>query len=230
MQARLFLRVAASIALSAGVGGVALAQAPAAATQDWSQTVTKEPGPGELSTAQAEIVQKLTAYFNEMGDSLGDFTQTSPDGKRLRGKIAIKRPNLFRFEYSRPSRQVIISDGTNMIIQDLDLKTDDRWGLDKTPFRIVLRKDVDLARDAKILEVGETEDRYFVTLRDKDPRTEGKLKLVFLKAPAIELKEWVTTDSQGQDTTVDLTAFTRAEKLDPALFVPVNLALEKMKH
>ena len=228
MQARLLMRVAASLVLSAGVGGAALAQT-ANATPDWNQTVTKEPGPGELSASNAEIVQKLTAYFNGMGDSLGDFTQTSPDGKRLRGKIAIKRPNLFRFEYSRPSRQVIISDGTNMIIQDLDLKTDDRWGLDKTPFRIVLRKDVDLARDAKILDVSETEDRYHITLRDKDPRTEGKLKLTFLKSPAIELKEWITTDSQGQDTKVDLTAFVRAEKLDPALFVPVNVALEKMR-
>ena len=52
----------------------------------------------------------------------GDFQQISPDGKRLRGTIYVKRPTSFRFEYKRPSRQLIISDGKSMIIQDLDLK------------------------------------------------------------------------------------------------------------
>ena len=41
-----------------------------------------------------------------------------------------------------------------MAIQDLDLKTDERIELDYTPFRVLLRKDVDLLRDARILEVG----------------------------------------------------------------------------
>jgi outer membrane lipoprotein-sorting protein len=225
------MRVAASIAMGAAVGAAAIAQQAKAPTAgEWGQTTVKEVTPGELDAQQTEIIQKLTAYFNQMPDSQGEFTQMSADNKRLRGRIYIKRPSSFRFEYRLPSRQIIISDGKNMIVQDLDLKTDDRWGLDQTPFRIVLRKDVDLLRDAKILEVGETEDRYFITLMDKTAdTTRGKLKLLFLKQPAIALKEWVTTDSQGQDTKVDLTEFTKADKLDDALFVPTNMMLEKFK-
>jgi outer membrane lipoprotein-sorting protein len=228
MQARLLLRVAASIAMGAGVGAAAIAETK---SPEWSQTVTKEaPGGGiELDAKQTAIVQKLTTYFNQMGDSKGEFTQTSADGKRLRGRIYIKRPSLFRFEYRPPSKQLIISDGTNMIIQDLDLKTDDRWGLDQTPFRIVLRKDVDLVRDAKILEVGETEDRYYITLMDKSPDTRGRLKMIFLKQPSVELKEWITMDTQDQNTKVELTEFVRAENLDPALFVPPAVALQKLQ-
>jgi outer membrane lipoprotein-sorting protein len=116
-----------------------------------------------------------------------------------------------------------------MVIQDLDLNTDDRWGLDQTPFRIVLRKDVDLMRDAKILEVGEIDDRYYVTLMDKSPDTRGRLKMLFLKQPAVELKEWITTDTQNQDTKVELTEFVRAEKLDDALFVPTSPTLKKFQ-
>jgi outer membrane lipoprotein-sorting protein len=171
----------------------------------------------------------VTAYFNQMGDSKGTFTQTSADGKRLRGNIYIKRPSFFRFEYNRPSRQLIISDGNNMVVTDLDLKTEDRWGLDQTPFRIVLRKDVDLARDAKILDVGESEDRYFIALMDKSPDPRGRLKMFFLKQPAVELKEWVTTDSQNQDTRVELTEFVRAEKLDDQLFVPPAVFQQKLQ-
>jgi outer membrane lipoprotein-sorting protein len=232
MQARLLTRVAASIAMGAGMGAAAIAQtAKAPAAPEWSQTVTKEATGGgqELDAKQTEIVQKLTTYFNEMVDSKGVFIQTSADGKRLRGKIYIKRPSSFRFEYNLPSRQLIISDGKSMIIQDLDLKTDDRWGLDQTPFRIVLRKDVDLMRDAKILEVGETDDRYFILLTDKSPDTRGRLKLFFLKQPAVELKEWITTDTQGQDTKVELTEFVRAENLDSALFVPPPVFLQKLQ-
>jgi outer membrane lipoprotein-sorting protein len=220
--------VAALLAVGAGLSGAAAQTANApTASPDWSQTVTKEPAPGEFDPKQLELLQKLTAYFNEMGDMKGEFQQISPDGKRLRGYIYVKRPNSFRFEYRRPSRQLIISDGKSMIIQDLDLKTDDRWGLDKTPFRIILKKDVDLQRDARILEVSDSEDRIQLTLQDKDPTAVGRLKLLFQKSPAIELKEWITADSQGLETKVELSDFAKAENLDEKLFVPQPIWLHK---
>jgi outer membrane lipoprotein-sorting protein len=232
MQAPLWMRVAAVAAISAGLGFPAGAQTAAKAPvpPDWNQaTVTKEPG-GEFDAKQNEIIQKITAYFNDMGDMKGEFEQISPDGKRLRGRIYVKRPSFFRFEYRRPSRQLIISNGTHMVIQDLDLKTDDRWSLDKTPFRIVLKKDVDLLRDAKVLEVGETDDRIYVSLEDKSADTSGRLKLVFQQRPAVELKEWITTDRQGLDTKVELTEFAKStENLDEKLFVPPSIFLEKLQ-
>jgi outer membrane lipoprotein-sorting protein len=237
MQARSWMRVAALVALSAGLSTAAAAQTATAQTAkgpgpvapEWGQTVTKEAVPGELDSKQVELLQKLTTYFNEMGDMKGEFNQISPDGKRLRGIIYVKRPSSFRFEYRRPSRQLIISDGKSMIVQDLDLKTDDRWGLDKTPFRIILRKDVDLMRDARILEVSETEDRFHVLLQDKEPNAVGKLKLLFQKAPAVELKEWVSIDSQNLETKVELSEFGKAENLDEKLFVPPQIMLEKLR-
>jgi outer membrane lipoprotein-sorting protein len=233
MQARLLTRVSALIATGAFVQVAALAQtakAPPPVTPEWNQTVTKEPAPGErdFDPKQQELIRRLTAYFNEMGDMKGTFQQTSADKKRLRGKIYLKRPNFFRFEYNLPSRQLIISDGHMMAIQDLDLKTDDRWTLDKTPFRVILRKDVDLLRDARVLDVGETDTRLFITLQDKDPRTPGRLKMLLTKKPTVELKEWITTDSQGLDTHVELTEFVKAENLDPKLFVPPPVFMHKL--
>jgi outer membrane lipoprotein-sorting protein len=221
--------VAAVVAVGAWLGCAAIAQAPKVpVSPDWNQTVTRDPG-ADFDIKQLEVIQKLTAYFNEMGDMKGAFQQTTPDGKKLRGKIYVKRPNLFRFEYNLPSKQLIISDGKSMIVQDLDLKTDDRWGLDKTPFRIVLRPNVDLLRDARILEVGETEDRFNITLMDKSPETLGRLTLLFTKKPAVELKEWITTDSQNLDTKVELFEFAKADDLDNKLFVPPPVALQKLQ-
>ena len=68
----------------------------------------------------------------------------------MKGKFSLKRPGRFRFDYSLPSKQVIISDGEYLAIQDLDLNNEDRVALDQTPFRLLLRKDVDIARDGCI--------------------------------------------------------------------------------
>lgn len=232
MQTRLLTRVSATIAMGMGLAGAALAQtakAPPPTTPAWDQTVTKESQVQGLDVMQLGLVQKVTNYFNQMGDMKGTFVQIGPDNKRLRGKIYVKRPGFFRFEYNRPSRQLIISDSKYMIVQDHDLNTEDRWSLDKTPFQIILRKDVNLQRDARVLDVGETEDRIFVTLQDKNPDTPGRLQLFLTKEPTVELKGWITTDSQGLDTRVELTEFTKAENLDPNLFVPPPVALRRLR-
>lgn len=223
----------ASIALvGMALAGTALAQgtkSPLQPPANWNQTVTKEAeGPGqEYTPKQIELIQKVTTYFNQMGDMKGGFVQVSADNKRLRGKFYIRRPGQFRFEYNLPSKQIVVSDGKDLVIQDMDLKNESRWGLDQTPFRVLLRKDVDLLKDAKILEVSETEDRFVMALQDKNPDTPGRIKLFLQKKPALELKEWITTDAQGLDTKVELQDFGKAENLDPKLFSPSWVALQK---
>lgn len=229
------IRLPAQLALMA-VAGVALASAglaqssksPPATAQPWSQTVSKEQGK-EFDAKQIDLIKKVSAYFNQMGDVKGTFIQTSADNKRLRGKFYFKRPGRFRFEYFAPSKQVIISDGKYMAVQDHDLKTDDRYGLDQTPFRVLLRKDVDLLNDAKILEVGENDDKIVLSLQDKSPDTVGRIKVFLQKKQHLELREWITTDSQGLDTRVELTEFQKADDLDANLFVPPPIALQKVQ-
>lgn len=234
MYARHPVHLALVLGVGVALAGAALAQgtkSPPQAPGTWNQTVTKDSDTAgqEFDAKQIDIIQKVTNYFNQMGDMKGNFTQTSADNKRLRGKFYIKRPGQFRFEYNLPSKQIIVSDGKYLAIQDLDLKTDNRWGLDQTPFRVLLRKDVDLLKDARILEVGETEDRLVLALQDKSPDTPGSIKLFLAKKPTVELKEWITTDSQGLDTKVELQDFAKADNLDPKLFVPSSVALQNMQ-
>ena len=74
MQARLLTRVAASIAMGVGMGAAAIAQSKGSG--EWGQTVTTgATGAQELDAKQAAIVQKVTAYFNQMGDTKGEFTR-----------------------------------------------------------------------------------------------------------------------------------------------------------
>src|SRR5262245_2989686 len=203
---------------------------PVGAGGNWTGTVNKDAAISgeEFDKKQMELIQKVAAYFNQMTEIKGLFVQTSADNKRVRGKFYVKQPGRFRFDYNPPSRLVILSDGQYMAIQDFDMKTDDRVELDRTPFRVLLRKDVDLLRDAHVLEVKEIDEVIVLALQDRNPDNPGRIKLFLSKKPNLELKEWITTDSQGLDTRVELLEVSKAESLDPALFSATSLVFQKL--
>jgi outer membrane lipoprotein-sorting protein len=193
------------------------------------QAAVTDPGVAgiTLDARQVELVKKVNDYFNSLENLRGAFLQTTADNKRLKGKFFLKKPGRVRFEYAPPSRQLIVSDGQQISIQDLDINTDDRVMVDQTPFRILLRKDVDILRDARILEVQEAADLVIVALQDKSKDSSGKIRLFMALTPAMELKEWVTTDAQGLDTRLEVSALDKSQVLDAALFKIVSPTLNK---
>ena len=209
-------------------------QAPAAAgaTPGWGGTVTpnkdqaREPALGEQ---QAASVSKVSGYFNELANLKGVFLQTDPDKKQLRGRFYVKRPGRFRFDYGSPSKKVIISDGRWLAIQDHDLNNEDIFELDNTPFRLLLRPDVDLARDARIFDVQESDDLIILSMQDKSPDAPGRITLFMTKQPALDLKEWVTVDAQGLETRVELSSLNKSEEIDAAIFKREAISLKKFQ-
>lgn len=194
---------------------------PAAGTGSaWSAHVAPaKAGEGiALDARQTDLVHQVSTYFSNLNTLQGNFVQTTADNKRMKGKFYVKRPGRFRFDYARPSRQIVVSDGRYLAIQDLDLNNEDRVALDDTPFRLLLRTDVDLVRDARIMEVQESADLLVVGLIDKNPDTPGQIKLFMSTKPTLELKEWVTKDAQGLDTRVQVSDLTKAAELDADLF------------
>ena len=196
------------------------AKPPAAADGGWVQEVAPANGTTgiALDEKQTELVKTVSGYFATLKGLKGTFVQTGADNKKLKGKFYVKRPGKFRFDYALPSRQIIISDGEYLAIQDLDLNNEDRVALDQTPFRLLLRKDVDLLRDARIMEVQQAEDLIVLSLQDKSPDTPGRIKIFLATKPALELKEWVTSDAQGLDTRVEVADVEQTDKIDENLF------------
>ena len=184
---------------------------------------------GDMSSQQIELIDKASAYFNQMNSLKGEFVQTSAGGSRLRGKFYVKRPGRFRLDYARPSRLVVVSDGRHVAIQDHDLKTDDRWELNQTPFGALLRQDVNLLRDARFFEVQETEDTIIIAFEDKNQLAPGPLKMFLAKKPALELRKWMTKDLQGRDTLIELSNMARADDFEPDLFKPAPVALDRLR-
>ncbi len=174
-----------------------------------------------LDANQTKTVEKVNAYFNSLKTLKGRFVQTAADGEVLKGKFKMKRPGMFRFDYSRPSRQVVVSDGTYLAIQDHDLANEDRVALDQTPFRVLLREDVNLLRDAMITEVQENDGSLLLGIRDKSPDTPGKIRLLLVKEGGLQLREWITTDAQGLDTKVQVARIVKDAEIDASEFVIV---------
>lgn len=190
---------------------------------------TADPKGGELNSNQVELIHRVSTYFNEMSGLKGDFVQTSAAGTRLRGKFHVKRPGRFRFDFARPSRLVIVSDGRHVAIQDHDLKTEDRWELDQTPFGLLLRQDVNLLRDARFLEVQDAGDTIVIAFEEKTEKAPGPLKMFFAKKPTLELKRWITKDLQGLETQIELSGIERNDDFGPDFFKPAPIALERLR-
>jgi outer membrane lipoprotein carrier protein len=77
-------------------------------------------------SAQADPVESLRAFVRDVKTGKSEFSQTvtSPDGARKKlstGHFEFARPNHFRFSYTKPYAQTIVSDGQKVWFHDPDL-------------------------------------------------------------------------------------------------------------
>lgn len=76
--------------------------------------------------AHADAVDTLREFARDVKSGRANFTQTvtSPDGAKKKvssGSFEFARPNRFRFGYSKPFEQLIVSDGAKVWLHDVDL-------------------------------------------------------------------------------------------------------------
>lgn len=193
---------------------------PFGVTDGWdAQFGTSPPQSSDYSgtSEQFEIIEKINAYFNEMTNLEGRFLQTNADDTRKKGKFFLERPGKVRFDYSRPSREKIISDGEYLAIENHDLNTTDRYPLDSTPFRLLLKDRVNLAEDARIVALDVGIDIVVLTVEDRESSGGGQIRL-FFDWPEVQLREWIITDAQGLNTRIELAELEADKAVDPKLF------------
>ena len=77
-------------------------------------------------SAMADGIASLKAFYADTTSVKADFTQvvTDKQGRKVQevqGEMQLKRPNKFRWDYSKPFEQQIISDGKQVWLYDTEL-------------------------------------------------------------------------------------------------------------
>lgn len=155
--------------------------------------------------AEPISLDRLSAYFNSITLAEASFRQTGDDGSAETGRIIIRRPGRMRFEYDPPNRTLVIASAGQIGIFDpsSNIRTAERYPLRRTPLKLILEKDVNLAR--RRLVVGHEFDGALTTVVAQDPQEPelGRIELTFADNP-VSLRQWVVVDGTGARTTVVL--------------------------
>jgi outer membrane lipoprotein carrier protein len=159
-------------------------------------------------------LQGLQARFHQtLADSKGGVTSES------NGTLAISRPNRFRWDYTDPYKQLIVSDGSRIWLYDTDLEQVTVRQLDDsisaTP-AMLLSGQGNLSDNFTVTQTVQDGGTQWVQLEPK--RSDTDFKWVRLGFAGEELKYMQLGDKLGQKTLLAFNQFERNPKLDPARF------------
>ncbi len=174
------------------------------------------------AVAQGLSLDQVSAYLNGLQTAHGGFTQINADGTLSTGQIYIKRPGRIRFEYNAPDNSLVMAGGGQVAIFDPRSNNGpDRYPLNQTPLKIILERNVDLARARMVM--GHTSDGTTTTVTAQDPAHPqfGNIQMVFTANP-VELRQWIVTDEVGSQTTMILNDLVRGGRFNDIKFNIVN--------
>ena len=174
------------------------------------------------AVAQGLSLDQVSAYLNGLQTAQGGFTQINADGTLSTGQLYIKRPGRIRFEYNAPDNSLVMAGGGQVAIFDPRSNNGpDRYPLNQTPLKIILERNVDLARASMV--TGHTSDGTTTTVTAQDPAHPqyGNIQMVFTANP-VELRQWIVTDEVGSQTTMILNDLVRGGRINDIKFNIVN--------
>jgi outer membrane lipoprotein-sorting protein len=171
-----------------------------------------------LTPEQRAIVTKVNTYLSSVQVMSGQFVQVGPDGRRTQGNFYISKPGKVRFEYDPPSPIDIVSNGTDLVVRDRNLATQDLFPLSQTPLRFLLADRVDLLKDTNLVALYTDDVFVTVVLEEKNGIAGTSRLMIMFDSKDMSLKQWTVTDPQGYDTTVAVYNLDNVRKPDPSLF------------
>lgn len=172
-------------------------------------------GPGE---------QALNAYLAEVDTLSAEFEQSLLDVDQLEvqrssGKLLVKRPNKFRWDYTVPYEQLIVSDGSKVWIYDKDLEQatvkPQAEGVEQSPAMILSSSKP--VRDVYFVdELGTKEGVTWVMLTPR--QSDSEFKQVRLGFVADDLRIMELHDNFSQVTRLRFFSVRRNPRIDDDWF------------
>ena len=167
---------------------------------------------------------RIDGYLRSLNSLKAQFKQYTFNADRTRmmeatGTLYLQRPGRFRWEYDRPTRQVIIADGKRVYLHDLELEQVSHQSQSKalsgTP-ALLLASAEPIERHFQVRAIASTDGRDWVELTPKDRSGDVvKIEVGFGKDT---LDSLIMLDSFGQETRLNFSGTQRNVGLKPDLF------------
>ena len=179
-----------------------------------------------ISTAYAEDlpVTRLHNFLSRASSLQADFrqeviTEKGESGKQSSGVFMLQRPGKFRWDYTKPYQQEIVSNGGKVWFYDVDLAQVTARKLDKaigsTP-ALLLTGEVALEKNFTIQSQDKDEGLYWIKLIPKEE--ESGFKYVLIGLDGDNLAGMELSDNFGQLTRIYFSNLKLGVKLDAAKF------------
>ncbi|MFZ7092346.1 LolA family protein [Primorskyibacter sp. 2E233] len=175
------------------------------------------------ASAQQLSLGAISQYLNSLKTAQGSFTQINGDGTISTGTIAIKRPGKVRFDYNPPERALVLASAGAVYILDRKLNAQpETYPLNQTPLSIILDRNVNLAKAGMVKSHSYDGTATVVTAQDPKRPEYGTIQLKFTANP-VELRQWIITDGDGNQTTVVLGGLTKANLPNSLFYIEPEL-------
>lgn len=184
-----------------------------------------------------QYLKQAEDYLNSFSNVTASFQQTTNvSSEKATGKIYISKPGKVRWEYDTPKKVQLIINEKDLVYYDKTLDQASYIATPKSAIDALLKNNIKLDKDFKLVELFEDVNKIFITISPKEyiknlDETEGQeVTLVFNKAPFF-LSDILRKEAEGVYIKVQLDKLTKLDtKLDDKLFVFENKkALERKK-
>ncbi len=178
----------------------------------------------EAGVAEAGVPSELREFFAGIDTIRGEFRQVLFDARgraveRSNGEFAILKPGRFRWHYTEPYEQLIVADGENIWLYDVDFEQvtvrEQTDSLSQSP-AMLLGGDADALDAFRYLGSYSRGGRDWLRLEPVAP--ESDFRAVDLSFAGGELELMELTDALGQVTRIEFTELVLNESLEDALF------------
>lgn len=176
-----------------------------------------------LSVASWAATTSVQQYFHELRALRADFVQQVYDeqGRLIRrssGRMLMQQPGKFRWDYQKPSPQIVVADGQRLWSYDQDLEQVSVRPLDQalsaTPLSL-LSGTTPLDASFTIGPARTRDGLSWYELKPKQPQSEFRLLRIAFRGEVLASLE--LEDGFGQRTRLDLENLERNPSLDPNL-------------
>jgi outer membrane lipoprotein carrier protein len=218
-------RVAVALSIAAVAGSAVLA----------ADRIPQAPAAGQGTSSAETLARSLQQNYNKVKDFRASFEQTQSGGvlklpasksPKGEGTVAVKKPGRMRWEYTKPDKQIIVSDGSQIYSCFLDTRECDPpqpvpRGDEAPSASLFLAGNADILRDFKVARVNSpVRDTIALRLDPRKPDPDYEYLVVAFDPKTYEIRGLMTRDRGAGETTIVFSNIKVNKGISDSTFTP----------